>query len=260
MEPLWLLRYLPNMPACHIGIFADARGPNNSLTLEDASGNLAIGEAAAIIGRGWADVMIAGTTGTRVHPVKPIHALLWDELASGDGPPEGMVPPVRPEPQRPGVRRRRLLLDPRRRRACRSRGATILGTVLGSGASCVDRTAAARTSPRPSCNAMRAALRADVRRCRHRAHQRPRTRLEDHGHRERLAAIQEVLQRAPDLPVDRLKSYFGNAGSGLRPLRSPAPITACGTASSPHAQYETPDPDCQLKSSTASRAPPTRSC
>ena len=24
MEPLWLLKYLPNMPACHIGIHADA--------------------------------------------------------------------------------------------------------------------------------------------------------------------------------------------------------------------------------------------
>ena len=33
MEPLWLLKYLPNMPACHIAIAADARGPNNSLTL-----------------------------------------------------------------------------------------------------------------------------------------------------------------------------------------------------------------------------------
>ncbi len=39
MEPLWLLRYLPNMPACHISIAADARGPSNSLTLDDASGN-----------------------------------------------------------------------------------------------------------------------------------------------------------------------------------------------------------------------------
>ena len=45
MTPLWLLRYLPNMPACHIGIAADARGPNNSLTLDEASGNLVLGEA-----------------------------------------------------------------------------------------------------------------------------------------------------------------------------------------------------------------------
>ena len=32
LEPLWLLKYLPNMPACHIGIFVDAHGPNNSIT------------------------------------------------------------------------------------------------------------------------------------------------------------------------------------------------------------------------------------
>ncbi|MFM8288582.1 MAG: beta-ketoacyl synthase N-terminal-like domain-containing protein, partial [Planctomycetaceae bacterium] len=37
--PLWLLKYLPNMPACHIGITADARGPNNSITIDEASFN-----------------------------------------------------------------------------------------------------------------------------------------------------------------------------------------------------------------------------
>jgi 3-oxoacyl-[acyl-carrier-protein] synthase II len=29
--PLWMLKYLPNMAACHIGIASDARGPNNSI-------------------------------------------------------------------------------------------------------------------------------------------------------------------------------------------------------------------------------------
>ena len=31
MYPLWMLKYLPNMPACHIGIRYDARGPNNTI-------------------------------------------------------------------------------------------------------------------------------------------------------------------------------------------------------------------------------------
>src|SRR5690606_9693160 len=83
MEPLWLLKYLPNMPACHIGIFADAQGPNNSLTQAEASGNLVLGEAMRIIGRGNADIMIAGTTGVRIHAVKALHAALWDTLAAG---------------------------------------------------------------------------------------------------------------------------------------------------------------------------------
>ena len=45
MNPLWMLKYLPNMPASHIGIFNDLRGPNNSLTLREASGGAAICEA-----------------------------------------------------------------------------------------------------------------------------------------------------------------------------------------------------------------------
>ncbi len=32
MQPLWMLKYLPNMPASHIAILNDLRGPNNSLT------------------------------------------------------------------------------------------------------------------------------------------------------------------------------------------------------------------------------------
>ena len=65
LEPLWLLRYLPNMPACHVGIYADARGPSNSITVNEASGNLAVAEAFHVIMRGLADTMIAGTKANR---------------------------------------------------------------------------------------------------------------------------------------------------------------------------------------------------
>ncbi len=33
VSPLWLLKYLPNMPASHIAIYNDLQGPNNSLSL-----------------------------------------------------------------------------------------------------------------------------------------------------------------------------------------------------------------------------------
>ena len=42
MSPLWLLKYLPNMPASHVAIFNDLRGPSNSLTLREAGSNLAV--------------------------------------------------------------------------------------------------------------------------------------------------------------------------------------------------------------------------
>ena len=64
LTPLWLLKYLPNMPASHLAIYNDMRGPNNSLTLREASSNLAIGEAFRTIARGHADMMVAGATGT----------------------------------------------------------------------------------------------------------------------------------------------------------------------------------------------------
>ena len=48
MTPLWLLKYLPNMPASHIAIFNDLRGPSNSLTVREASGHIAAGEVITI--------------------------------------------------------------------------------------------------------------------------------------------------------------------------------------------------------------------
>ena len=60
LYPLWLLKYLPNMPACHIGIALDAQGPNNTLTLGEISGLCAVAEAVRVIQRGQADVMICG--------------------------------------------------------------------------------------------------------------------------------------------------------------------------------------------------------
>jgi 3-oxoacyl-[acyl-carrier-protein] synthase II len=66
--PLWMLKYLPNMPACHIGIGQDARGPNNSLTLGDVSSLSAMIEAVRVLQRGQADAMIVGGVGARIHP------------------------------------------------------------------------------------------------------------------------------------------------------------------------------------------------
>jgi 3-oxoacyl-[acyl-carrier-protein] synthase II len=67
--PLWMLKYLPNMPACHIAIGQDARGPNNSITMGDVSSLLAIMESIRILERGQADAVIAGAVGARLNAV-----------------------------------------------------------------------------------------------------------------------------------------------------------------------------------------------
>lgn len=66
--PLWMLKYLPNMPACHIAIAHDARGPNNTLTMAEVSSLAAMAEAVRIIERGQADVMLVGGTSSRLKP------------------------------------------------------------------------------------------------------------------------------------------------------------------------------------------------
>src|SRR5205807_726998 len=55
MPPLWMLKYLPNMQACHISILHNAQGPNNSITESDVAGLLALGEAFRIMRRDLAD-------------------------------------------------------------------------------------------------------------------------------------------------------------------------------------------------------------
>lgn len=67
--PLWMLKYLPNMPASHIGISLDARGPSNTPTLCRVSGLASIMEAIRIIDRGDADIMLAGSCGNHVNPI-----------------------------------------------------------------------------------------------------------------------------------------------------------------------------------------------
>jgi 3-oxoacyl-[acyl-carrier-protein] synthase II len=69
VTPLWLLKYLPNMLACHVGIIHDIQGPSNTITCAEASAHIAIAEAAEIIARGDADIALAGGAEAKVNPI-----------------------------------------------------------------------------------------------------------------------------------------------------------------------------------------------
>ncbi len=81
VTPLWLLKYLPNMLACHIGIIHDIEGPSNTITCAEASAHLAIGEAAQIIARGDSDIALAGGTEAKVNPIVMIRQCLLHRAA-----------------------------------------------------------------------------------------------------------------------------------------------------------------------------------
>ncbi len=82
VTPLWLLKYLPNMLACHIGIIHDIQGPSNSITCAEASAHLAIAEAAQIIARGDTDIALAGGAEAKVNPMIMIRQCLLKRVTS----------------------------------------------------------------------------------------------------------------------------------------------------------------------------------
>ncbi|GIW76602.1 MAG: 3-oxoacyl-[acyl-carrier-protein] synthase 2 [Phycisphaerae bacterium] len=80
LTPLWLLKYLPNMLACHVTIIHGLMGPSNTITCADASSHLAIGEAFRTIQRGKAELAICGGAESRVNPMGIMRYQLLNRL------------------------------------------------------------------------------------------------------------------------------------------------------------------------------------
>ncbi|MEZ6066699.1 MAG: beta-ketoacyl synthase N-terminal-like domain-containing protein [Planctomycetaceae bacterium] len=214
MEPLWMLKYLPNMPACHVGIFTDSRGPNNSITCDEVSGGLAMGEAASIIRRDSADVMIVGSIGNRVHQIKAIHAGLWDTLGSDPEHPDQAVKPYDVRRNGHALSEAGIAMVLEGDAFARGRGARVLGTVLGTGSSCVAGRDGRPDYRKAVANAMTKAMRqagltpADI------------GHINGHGFATPLHDAQEALaihdvfgQHAGKVPVTGLKGYHGSPGA-----------------------------------------------
>jgi 3-oxoacyl-[acyl-carrier-protein] synthase II len=84
LTPLWLLKYLPNMLACHVTIIHDAQGPSNTITCGEASGGLSIGESLRVIQRGQADLCFCGGTESKINPMALLRQQLTGRLNSTD--------------------------------------------------------------------------------------------------------------------------------------------------------------------------------
>lgn len=67
LTPLWLLKYLPNMLACHVTIIHEACGPSNTITCGEASGTLSIGESMRVIQRDDADLCFSGGAESKIN-------------------------------------------------------------------------------------------------------------------------------------------------------------------------------------------------
>lgn len=222
VNPLWLLKYLPNMPNSHVSIYNDFRGPNNSITVREASSNLSLAEAASIIQRGAADVMLVGATGTRIHPLRTAHVALIEDLASQQSDPTQMSRPFdsTSDGMVLGEGAGALLLESFDH--AQRRGAKIWGEIIGYGSSMVGPSASnAKTAAAPRDHlrqAIRLALQAGLKSAGDRL---PETwHLHAHGlssptaDAAEAAAIADILGDYPHVPVVAAKGLFGNLGAG----------------------------------------------
>jgi len=84
VNPMWLLRSMPNNVLCHIGIRYGLKGPNACVTNHSVSGSLAVTEAAAALRAGEADRALAVGHDA---PIEPQMVLSYHQLGllSADG-------------------------------------------------------------------------------------------------------------------------------------------------------------------------------
>lgn len=248
VTPLWLLKYLPNMPASHIAIYNDLRGPSNSLTIREASANLAISEARHLIARGAADTILAGATGTRIHPLRTLHMAMQEPVATEGTDPHRISRPF--DLDRCGMvlgeGAGAIVLEALEK--AERRGATIWAEVIGSGSSAVVRADGTGDCRAAVANALRMAL-ADAR-----IGPSDVGHVHAHGLSSRAMdaaeaqAIANVFQaRSVPVPVTAAKSYFGNPGAACGVLELIASILALSEGQLfPVLNFETPDPDCPI--------------
>jgi len=243
MYPLWMLKYLPNMPACHIGIAHDARGPNNSLTLGEVSSLSAVIEAMRVIERGQADAMIAGGTSCRLHQsVWVRQRAYWPSQRRDD--PAGASRPF--DADRDGMVHGEgsavFILE--NRQHAEARGAKILARILGHACTFEPRRRGQALRGRAIRTAIRGALQdaglqpADIG---HVNADGLSTQLDDELEAQ---AIRDTLG---DVPVTAPKSYFGNLSAGTGAVEMAASVLGLQKGLVPPTlNYERPDPDCPV--------------
>jgi 3-oxoacyl-[acyl-carrier-protein] synthase II len=255
IPPLWMLKYLPNMPACHVSIMHNAQGPSNSITESEVASLLAIGEAFRVVGRQGGDFFLTGGGDSRINPLSFTRQCLFQPFTRRNDAPE--------KASRPFDRRRDGMvigegaavlvledLDHARRR-----GARIYAEMVGFGAAFDrDKTGAGLA------RAIRAAL-VDAGIGPHEI---------DHVNAHGLSTVEADAWEArglhevfgscqPTVPVFAAKSYFGNLGAGSGATELVASLLALQHgALPPTLNYEEPDPACPITVATGSMQPVQR--
>jgi 3-oxoacyl-[acyl-carrier-protein] synthase II len=202
--------------------------------------------------------MLAGATGTRVHPMKAVHAAQTEQLADGNGDPARASRPF-------DLHRRGMVLGEgagaimlEELQSARSRGATIYAEVVAASSSTVISSDGVAQCDEALSHAMRAAMRS--------AEVSPDQigHVNAHGLGSQSRDIQEsraiiaaLGRSAADIPLVAPKSYFGNLGAGGGVVELIASVLALRAGRLfPVLNYETPDPACPVAAVTTDDVSP----
>jgi 3-oxoacyl-[acyl-carrier-protein] synthase II len=134
LQPLWLLKYLPNMPACHVTIIHGTEGPSNTITCAEASGLLSIGESVRVIRRNDADLCFSGGAESPLNHQRMIRMQMAGRLAETGDEDRGFVRPYDPEAPGQVLGEGGGILILEELSACRARGASPYAEIIGCGA------------------------------------------------------------------------------------------------------------------------------
>lgn len=243
LYPLWMLKYLPNMTACHIGISQDARGPNNTMVLGDASSLLAAIEAFEVVRRGHADVMICGGTGSNLNITNMLYHGLQDISRRQDAPAEASRPfDASRDGMVNGEGSAALVLESRR--SAEARGARIYAQVAGYGTSCEASSFNRPPKGTAILNSVRMALRSSQLSPQDIGHVNAHGLSTPQHDRIEARAIRESLG---DVPVTAPKSFFGNLGAGSGTVEMVASVLGLHYGEIPVTlNYAQPDPECPI--------------
>ena len=258
VEPTWLLKYLPNMPASHIAILNDLQGPSNSLTVREASANLAVSEAMTIIQRGSADAMIVGSTGSRIHPLRTVHVVLQEALADRNAPgiDGDATRACRPfDSHRCGMvlgeGAGAIMLE--NLESAQQRGATIYGEVVGYGSSLVADPDGVPNFEKAFENVILGSMETSGVSAGDFGH------VHAHGLSSVSVDAQEssaIKKHLGEVPVTAAKSYMGNLGAGSGMVELIASVLAMKHDQLfPILNYDSADESCPINAVTSATAP-----
>jgi 3-oxoacyl-[acyl-carrier-protein] synthase II len=248
LYPLWMLKYLPNMPACHIGIRYDARGPNNTISLGDVSSLLAVAEAADVIRRDLADVMIVGGTGSKLNVTDFIWHLGARLARNGKFSPTAVCRPF--DADRCGMvygeGAAQIVLESRKH--AEARGVRPIARIAATASRCE----LVADDQRPKGDAIRRAIQAAISMGGIAAADISHVNAHGNSTLEDDAAEAQAIRAAlGDVPVTAPKSYFGNLGPGSGMVELVMSLIAGEREIIPPTlNYETPDQECPVNVAT----------